>query len=48
MIMGKAAKFVRQCSLELGGKSSLIVFDDVSVEQAVGTPFFGFSKEEES
>mmetsp|Transcript_10832 Transcript_10832/g.44347 ORF Transcript_10832/g.44347 Transcript_10832/m.44347 type:complete len:260 (-) Transcript_10832:42-821(-) len=41
MIMGKAAKFVRQCSLELGGKSSLIVFDDVDVEQAVEWIMFG-------
>lgn len=30
-----AAEMVRPCSLELGGKSALLVFDDADIEKAV-------------
>lgn len=40
-IMTSAAKLVKPVSLELGGKSPIIVFDDVEVDKAVEWTMFG-------
>jgi betaine-aldehyde dehydrogenase len=40
-ILGAAARDIKRVSLELGGKSALLVFDDVDIEQAVEWILFG-------
>ncbi|CAF2087063.1 BnaA06g20780D [Brassica napus] len=40
-IMTSAAKLVKPVSLELGGKSPIIVFDDVKIDKAVEWTMFG-------
>ncbi|XP_010550673.1 PREDICTED: betaine aldehyde dehydrogenase 2, mitochondrial [Tarenaya hassleriana] len=40
-IMASAAKLVKPVSLELGGKSPIIVFDDVDIDKAVEWTMFG-------
>ena len=40
-VMGAAAAQVKNVSLELGGKSAIIVFDDVEMEKAVEWVMFG-------
>jgi betaine-aldehyde dehydrogenase len=40
-IMSGAAKLIKPVTLELGGKSPLIVFDDANVDQAVEWAMFG-------
>ena len=41
IIAEKAAKHVKRCLLELGGKSPLIVLDDANVDEAVKAAVFG-------
>jgi betaine-aldehyde dehydrogenase len=41
IVMANAAKRIANVTLELGGKSSIIVFDDVSIDQAVEWAMFG-------
>lgn len=36
-----AAKYMKKCTFELGGKSSVIILDDADVNFAVDTAFFG-------
>ncbi|KAJ8772933.1 hypothetical protein K2173_028110 [Erythroxylum novogranatense] len=40
-IMASAAKLIKPVSMELGGKSPLIVFEDVDIEKAVEWSIFG-------
>jgi betaine-aldehyde dehydrogenase len=40
-LMGIAAKGIKRCTLELGGKSPIIVFDDADLEMAVDWVMFG-------
>ncbi|EFJ08052.1 hypothetical protein SELMODRAFT_272160 [Selaginella moellendorffii] len=40
-IMGAAAEIIKPVTLELGGKSAIIVFDDVDIEKAVEWTMFG-------
>ncbi|KAL1527643.1 hypothetical protein AB1Y20_009029 [Prymnesium parvum] len=40
-VMGAAAEGVKNVSLELGGKSAIIVFDDVDIDKAVEWVMFG-------
>ncbi len=40
-VMQSCAPRLAQSMLELGGKSALVVFDDVDVEAAVGTAMTG-------
>jgi betaine-aldehyde dehydrogenase len=42
--MGMGAEQVKRISLELGGKSPFIVFDDVDVNQATEWIMYGVSK----
>ena len=41
IIAEKAAKHVKRCLLELGGKSPLIVLDDANIDEAVKAAVFG-------
>ena len=40
-VMSNAAKRISNVTLELGGKSAIIVFDDVDIDQAVEWVMFG-------
>lgn len=40
-VMASCAQNVTPCSLELGGKSALVIFDDVDINQAVEWALFG-------
>lgn len=39
--MSSSAQSIKKVSLELGGKSPLIVFDDVDIDQAIEWIMFG-------
>lgn len=41
IIAEKAAKHVKRCLLELGGKSPLVILDDADIDQAVNAAVFG-------